>query len=102
MIYITYKSDLDNSYIKNVWESQYVDLQSSYKAFLKKHSIKMGIIINEHWTNIMSQDVNNHLTKEEYKRKSKEWKRFIKEWTFDKFIEVEGKGKKMKYISSYL
>ena len=101
MIYITYKhcSFSNGTHVNNVWESQYSDLEIAYKTFLKEMAHELNIVINPHWRNIMNyEDHNKHLTKEEYKLKSKEWKRILKLCTFDAFIEAHGKGKKLKYI----
>ncbi|WP_431471925.1 hypothetical protein I5168_12000 [Nonlabens sp. SCSIO 43208] len=102
MIYITYKSNsFDNgTYINNVWESQYQDLEQAYKTFLKREADKIGATINPHWGNLMNhKDHHKTLSDKEYKELDKKWRKFIRMWNFDKFIAEKGKGHKLKYTT---
>jgi hypothetical protein len=101
MIYITYKhsSFSNGTFINNVWESPYKDLEIAYRTFLREKSDELSIVINPHWGNIMNhEDHHKHLSKIEYKSKVKEWNKFIKIWNFDKFIIEHGKGVKVNYV----
>ena len=75
--------------------AKYVDSHASIKEFLLDNAKNRNIIINPHWYNIMNYENHNfHLTKKEYKQEVKNWGKFIREWSFNNFIEVKKYGEK--------
>ena len=100
MIYITYRRSIfDNgSEINAVWDVKYEDVPKLYIDFMQKKAEKKNIVINPHWLNIMNhKDHNSFLTETEYKDKSKEWKKELKQMNINKFISEILKGKKLKF-----
>lgn len=100
MIYITYRRSVfdDASVIHAVWDVKYEDVTKMYIAFMQKKAETRNIVINPHWLNIMNhKDHNSFLTEAEYKDKSKEWKKELKQMNINKFISEILKGKKLKF-----
>ena len=104
MIYLTYRncSITESSTVNAAWESEHEDLKWRYKAFLLAEAIDRGITINPHWYNIMNRD-NHHsnLTIQEYKLKEIEWRKFMKDNSFEAYIEREGLAVKIKHENIY-
>lgn len=98
MIYITSETDFDYHTIKNVWESDNNNLKEDYKNYMIKKAKDLNIIINEHWLNMMNHNNNEHLTKEEFKKKNKQWSKILKDWTFEKYISYYNLAKKVEFI----
>ena len=102
MIYLTYKycSNWESTIINNVWESSFPDLEDSYKSFLLKKAKERDIVINPHWGNIMNyEDNNTHLKKSVYNKAVKEWTEYLKEMSFDNYVEVHGLATKKEVTS---
>ena len=98
MIYVTHYRFLGSKFIRNIWNSHCENIDDLYKSFILKESKKRNVIINPHWLNMMNHcDHHTYLSKSEYKKKYKEWNKFLKLWDFDKFIEEKCGGKKIKY-----
>lgn len=89
MIYLTYTNEPyeECSSVKNVWESDISGLEHMYGAFLLNEAKEMNFIINPHWYNGMDHENNNtHLTLPEYKKKLKQWNKFLKKYSFEYYI----------------
>jgi hypothetical protein len=100
MIYITYRNCniSRTSYINNVWEVVCEDVEKIYSSFLLARAGEKKIKINPHWGNIMNhEDHHPHLSAKEYKQKEKEWKKFLRKWNIDYFIEHGFKGQKVNF-----
>ncbi len=100
MIVITYRYDrlMETSFIKNVWEVSYSDVEKLFLTFICAEAEKREIVCNPHWKNIMNhKDHHPHLTEEEYKQKEKEWKKYLRMWNVDKYIAEILKGTKLNY-----
>lgn len=83
--YVTYTSD---GHVKNLWKVRCKDVKSEYLKWLQAKAKTMHIVVNPHWYNIMSKEVfHDHLTIEEYKSKSKQWKKILNSKNVDFFIE---------------
>lgn len=103
MIYITWRElyAYGDSVIHNIWEIEDEDLEQQYKQFFIDRATDFNIVINPHWGNIMNRENHNtHLTEAAYKKKEKDWNKFLKLHTFDWFIEDMG-GIKVKHINIY-
>lgn len=84
--------------IKNIWESDIIDLEENYKQFLHREAIKRNIVINTHWYNMMNHDIHHKdLNKSEYKKAKKSWEKFLIYHSFDYYIEKYGNGIKKDY-----
>ncbi len=91
MIYIIkqYDNVSEGSCIIAVIETD-LDIKNIYNEFVYAKAKEMDIVINRHWLNIMNhEDHNTHLTKSEYKKKRKEWEKFLKQNTFLNFAKSE-------------
>ena len=104
MIYITYRdcNISETYYVNNVWEVDCDDIEKMYLEFLLFQSKNMDITINPVWGNIMNHENHHpHLSTKEYKQKEKEWKKFLRKWDIEYFIEHELNGQKVKYKEIY-
>ena len=100
MIYTIIKDEI----VVSVWESTYSDLKERYSKFLMEESLKLNIVINPHWHNIMDYDKfhKHYLSLEEFKKLKKDWYNVLKNWRFEKFIELKGDGKKLEFITKHI
>lgn len=74
-------------------------VENLYKDWIQKKAEKLNIVINPHWLNIMNYvNHNYHLSEKEYKQKTKEWKKILRQSSIDKFIYEELKGTKRKFV----
>lgn len=97
--YITYDFE---GHVKTVWKVRCKDVKSEYSNWLKTKAKEMRIEINNHWHNIMAKDYfHDHLTPEEYKAKSKEWKKILHSNDVDYFIGEILKGKRIEFQNIY-
>ena len=104
MIYITKKyvdryGEVD-TYINNLFfiGDNSIDPKEQYNEFLLEKSKELDLVINPHWYNPMNyEDHNPHISKTSYKKKCKEWERFLLKYDIDKFIENNLGGKKLDY-----
>jgi hypothetical protein len=93
---------MEGSNVKNVWETPEKNGEERYKKFLLNNSKVKNIEINPNWFNILDFKIHNsHLSGQEYKIKENEWRKFLKKWTFDKFIEERMDGKKLEFKNIY-
>jgi len=103
MIAITYKHDMfgEEKYIKNVWSVKVNNPKALYLDYMIGRSEKeFGIVINPHWLNIMDwQKCNSHLKESEYIDKSKEWKKFLRRFDIDWYIQEILGGVKQVYVN---
>lgn len=100
MIYITIEDDHDDTgySVSNVYEIDSDNVVEEYKLFILEQAKEMNIVINPYWLNIMNyQDHNNHLSKSEYNRKSKEWPKLRNTHTIDNYIRKQLSKKPMPY-----
>ena len=89
-------------YLHSIWNSDCLDLEIKYKEFIKEEADNRNIVTNTHWLNIMNyEDWHTRLRKDEYKNKSKEWKKFLKEWTFERFLDVKTNAVNQTYMTSF-
>lgn len=106
MIYITYTQDefISGHSVKNVWETIIDDAEDSYKRFIAQNAKdRFHIVINPHWLNIMNyKDYHNLLEIDDYNKKRKEWNKFLKEYSFDKYLEEIVNAKKLEFRSVYV
>lgn len=91
----------------NVFDSAYEveskNAYDEYKMFMLKKASELNIVVNQHWLNIMCYKPNNeHLTKQDYNRKQKQWKKIKKEFSFENFIINNLDGVKVEYNIIYL
>ena len=98
MIYITQDFRDDYRHISNVWNVDCSDVEERYKKFMLDKADEIDLKVNPHWFDVLYHEMHNsHLTKTEYNRKSKQWKKFRKLWTKDKYIFEILKGEKLEY-----
>jgi len=85
--------------IQGLYESKLSEVQiiSNYKEYVLKKANEMNIDINTHWLNIMEYSLNNHLSKDEYNRISKEWSKLLDIYTLQYYIENILKCKRIEY-----
>lgn len=106
MIYITHEEDtsLKVKWVKNVWETKLEDAEERYKKFIiQTAKDKFHIVINPNWLNIMNyEDHHNLLEKNDYNQRQKSWNKFLKEWSFDKFMEEIIEAKKVDFKNIYI
>jgi hypothetical protein len=61
------------------FEHSLEDIPTRYKKFIRAAADELGVVINDHWLNIMNHENHHtHLSKEEYKAKEKMWRKFLK------------------------
>lgn len=104
MIYITYnRGEFTGSFtVKNVWDIKHTNPEELYLYFLQNKANEIGVIINPEWLNIMSHKTYHiHLSKEDYKIKQKQWKKALKKYTMDRFIEEYLAGTKLPFKNIY-
>lgn len=95
MIYITLDSD---SYISKCFEHKEKNLKESYKEYMLSEAKTIGIIINEHWFNIMDHnEFMDYLSGEEYKQKAKQWSKFRKKCNFEYYLKEIVKAKEVEF-----
>jgi hypothetical protein len=96
-----YDSLLEDSYTVGVWEGP-DNAEELYRNFLHEKATDMGAVINFHWLNLMDWKLYHPtLTKTEYNRLSKNWRKFLKKHRFPWFLESIG-GKRLEYKTVYL
>lgn len=102
MLYIITEYDelFDSTTNKTIFDvDDDIDVQVCYSNFLAEKAKIEGIIINQHWHNIMNhEDYHKNLTEKEYKSKKNIWNNFIKHWTIERYIKEVLKGRKLKFI----
>lgn len=103
MIYVLF--ELGESYecsnIQSVWEVD-VNVQDAKREFFLNAAKQRNIVINPHWFNIMNHsDHNSHLTKIEYSKVAKEWKKFLSFWNTRKFLVDILKAKEVEFEILY-
>ena len=100
MIHIIYRSCniSETSYVNNVWEVDCVDVEKMYLEFLLAQAEEKGITINPAWGNMMVRECQpRYIPLEVYKEKEKSWKKFLRKWNIEHFIEKELKGRKVTF-----
>lgn len=101
MIHIIKKySEISEHYeIDSVWDVDCEDAEEDYKAKMINFAEKdFNIVINPHWLNIMSHKEHHPiLSAKEYKRKEKEWGKFLGIYTIEWHIGVGLKGKRLEF-----
>ena len=107
MIYITetYDKETGVPYIKNVWDVPTREAKEFYEQFIKEQAENRGVVIYAHYGgkgnpknfHMMEIQHQNKLTIEEFKLKSKEWTKFLRQWNFDKFVNEKLKGVKLNF-----
>ena len=76
-----------------------MDVHEEYKRFCLNKAKQIGIEINDHWLNVMNNDIgiNESLTEEEYKQKKKEYKKFRKKNRMIKFLKENLKLEEVEF-----
>ena len=91
MIYIIrdYDSVVETMIIEAVVETS-INIEKKYKEFILEKAKERGIVINNHWLNIMNYpDYHSHLSIKEYDKASRGWSIFLKRNTLLKFVKSE-------------
>jgi hypothetical protein len=100
MIYIdtSYDSLCESTHIEAVYQVDDKDVVNKYKTFMLEKAKDLNLVVNPHWLNEMDYHNNNtHLTKQEYNRKCKEWKKVLRLWSVGKYIIEILNGVKLDY-----
>lgn len=105
MLYVIEASDgfYESSHVSNVVEVESETLIEQYRAFIVGKAKEIGLTINPHWLNLMHYDIQEEpMTKTEYNRKCKQWKKMKKDLTIIKFAVENLGGKVLEFKSIYL
>lgn len=90
--------DFEADYVQTIITSPYDDCESLYKDFVLDKAVSLGLAINSHWFNIMDYDkFHSHIPPDEFKKLSKEYKKWFKEWSFINFILNACEGKLIEH-----
>lgn len=90
--------NFESDYIQIIIESPYNDCESLYKEFVLNKAKALGLTINSYWFNIMDYDkFHSHIPVDEFKKLSKEYKKWFKEWSFINFILNACEGKLIEH-----
>lgn len=105
MIYIVKWNDriTKTTYTNSVWEVKGdVDVEQSYSNFLAAKAEELGIVINEHWHNIMNRENHHpHLTEEEYETKVKQWKKVLRRHNIESYLGNVLRARKVEFKEIY-
>ena len=100
MIYIRtrYDSLCETNDITGVYQVDCDDVKEQYNRFMIEKAIEINLNVNPYYLNSLDYSLHNsHLSKSEFNRKSKEWKKTRRIWNIDKFILEFLKGVKLEY-----
>ena len=99
MLYVLKNKDGE---LHSIWSSDCLDLEFKYKGFIKEQAVNRNIEINPNWLSIMNyDDWHTHLDRDDYRFQSKEWNKFLKVWTFEKFLELKTDAVRETYMTSF-
>ena len=102
MIIIVKKQDIyADTFIEAVYDVNSNNPSQDYCLYLNELSKKYNIIINFHHYNIMSRELNSHLTDDVYKSLSKKWNKILHKNNFQWFLVNILKAIKVNYHISY-
>ena len=99
MLYVLKNKDGE---LHSIWSSDCLDLEFKYKKYIKGEAIKRNIEINPNWLNIMNYNYEHtHLKWYDYRLQCKEWDKFLKVWTFEKFLDAKTNAVRETYMTSF-
>lgn len=99
MIYITETYDKERGIysIKNVWDVPTREAKELYHDFVGKRAESKGFIINTHYLNLMGKEHHYKMSDEEYQEAQRVWHKFLRQWSFDRFVHEKLGGVKLKF-----
>jgi len=84
--------------INSVYEVSTQNVDEQYKLFMIEKAKEIDLEINPNWLNVLDYDIfNSHLTKTEFKQKTKAWHKLRKRWNITAYICEVLNGVKVDY-----
>lgn len=86
----------------SVWDVDVDDVKELYLDFMLSEALSFNLVVNSHYLNVMDfEKLNSHLTLEEFNKKSKEWRKYLRKYNIQWFIKEKLVGVQLEYKKVY-